>query len=438
MYLCKNIDSLDMKKGFMIAAPTSGAGKTTLAVGLMALLARNGYNVQPFKCGPDYIDTMFHGLVCGRPSVNLDLFMATCEHVRELYRHYSADADITVVEGMMGMYDGYERHKGSPAEIATTLGLPIVLVVDASHTGFSIAPLLYGFKHFSEKVNVIGVIYNKVGSEKHKRLLHEACEQVGLECFGFIPKRNEAVNGERYLGLDFSSKVDVSVLADMVEDNVDWRRLIKRCESVDMAIDDIEEHVGSEKILVARNAESFSFLYQEHIDILKSMGSVEYFDPEQNKEIPQDTTLLYLPGGYPEKHLDSLQSAERCRRSIREYAERGGRIIAECGGMMYLCESILSDDGESKMCGVLPYKITAKKADRKLSLGYRRVVMDGKEWRGHEFHYTQFVEPKPHSAALVYDARGNIVDSPVIRQGNVMASYTHLYWGNEKNNLFIW
>ena len=243
----------------MIAAPTSGAGKTTLAVGLMALLARNGYKVQPFKCGPDYIDTMFHGLVCGRPSVNLDLFMATCEHVRELYRHYSADADITVVEGMMGMYDGYERHKGSPAEIATTLGLPIVLVVDASHTGFSIAPLLYGFKHFSEKVNVIGVIYNKVGSEKHKRLLHEACEQVGLECFGFIPKRNEAVNGERYLGLDFSSKVDVSVLADMVEDNVDWRRLIKRCESVDMAIDDIEEHVGSEKILVARNGESFSF-----------------------------------------------------------------------------------------------------------------------------------------------------------------------------------
>ena len=168
------------------------------------------------------------------------------------------------------------------------------------------------------------------------------------------------------------------------------------------------------------------------------MGSVEYFDPEQNKEIPQDTTLLYLPGGYPEKHLNSLQSAERCRRSIREYAERGGRIIAECGGMMYLCESIRSDDGEAEMCGVLPYKITAKKADRKLSLGYRRVVMDGKEWRGHEFHYTQFVEPKPHSAALVYDARGNIVDSPVIRQGNVMASYTHLYWGNEKNNLFIW
>ena len=106
--------------------------------------------------------------------------------------------------------------------------------------------------------------------------------------------------------------------------------------------------------------------------------------------------------------------------------------------MMYLCESILSDDGEAEMCGVLPYKITAKKADRKLSLGYRRVVMDGKEWRGHEFHYTEFVEPKPHSAALVYDARGNIVDSPVIRQGNVMASYTHLYWGNEKNNLFIW
>lgn len=422
----------------MIAAPTSGAGKTTVAVGLMALLARKGYKVQPFKCGPDYIDTMFHEAVCGRPSVNLDLFMASHEHVRELYSRYSADADVAVVEGMMGMYDGYERQNGSPADIATTLGLPVVLVVDASHTGYSIAPLLYGFKNFCVDVKVLGVIYNKVGSERHKKLLSEACEEVGLECFGFIPRRNEAVNGERYLGLDFSRKADAGELADMMEESVDWRGIVF---GGDVGGGGFVGDIGGvgdvgflgEKILVARNGEAFSFVYQEHIDVLRSRGTVEFFDPEEDREIPQDTALLYLPGGYPEKHLDALYRAERCRKSILEYAERGGRIIAECGGMMYLCESILSDDREVEMCGVLPYKITARKADRKLSLGYRRVVIDGKEWRGHEFHYTQFIEPRPQSAAVVYDARGNVVDSPVIRQGNVIASYTHLYWGSQEN-----
>ena len=431
-----------MNKGFMIAAPTSGAGKTTVAVGLMALLTRKGYKVQPFKCGPDYIDTMFHRAVCGRPSVNLDLFMASHEHVKELYRRYSSDADITVVEGMMGMYDGYERQKGSPADIAMTLGLPVVLVVDASHTGYSIAPLLYGFKNFCGDVKVMGVIYNKVGSERHKKLLREACAEVGLDCFGFIPRRKEAMNGERYLGLDFSRKADAGELADMMEESVDCMGIVERLggdnDREKMVITHVTGDKKYNKILVARNGESFSFIYQEHIDMLRSRGTVEFFDPEEDREIPLDTDLLYLPGGYPEKHLDELHRAERCRRSIREYAERGGRIIAECGGMMYLCESILSDDGEMKMCGVLPYKITARKADRKLSLGYRRVVIDGKEWRGHEFHYTQFLEPKPQSAAIVYDARGNVVDSPVIRKGNVMASYTHLYWGSQDNiSLFI-
>ena len=181
--------------------------------------------------------------------------------------------------------------------------------------------------------------------------------------------------------------------------------------------------------MIARNSESFSFLYREHIDILKSQGEVEFFDPEEDVRLPEDTTMLYLPGGYPEKHLSALEKAERCRKSIKEYAEHGGRIIAECGGMMYLCRSIIGDEGETEMCGVLPYSITARKSDRKLSLGYRQVVINGKEYRGHEFHYTQFLPPLPPSAAAVYDARGNEVVSPVIRQGNVLASYTHLYWG---------
>ena len=186
--------------------------------------------------------------------------------------------------------------------------------------------------------------------------------------------------------------------------------------------------------LIARNAESFSFIYQENIDRL---GNVRFFDPE--KDVPQldGIDLLYLPGGYPEKHLEALVANEACRKAIKRFAEQGGRIVAECGGMMYLCRNIVTDDGEYPMCDVLPYTITARTCDRKLSLGYRRFELDGKEYRGHEFHYTQFFSEKsgkaerqgetPASVAQVYDAKGNPVPTPVFRYRNVLASYTHLY-----------
>jgi cobyrinic acid a,c-diamide synthase len=175
---------------------------------------------------------------------------------------------------------------------------------------------------------------------------------------------------------------------------------------------------------MARNAESFSFIYQENIDRFEQ---VVFFDPE--KEVPclDDVDLLYLPGGYPEKHLEALVRNEACRQAIRDFAERGGRIQAECGGMMYLCKSIVTDDGDYPMCGVLPYTITARTADRKLSLGYRRLVLDGREYRGHEFHYTQFLGEVPQSITQVFDAKGNPVATPVFKYKNVLASYTHLY-----------
>ena len=189
------------------------------------------------------------------------------------------------------------------------------------------------------------------------------------------------------------------------------------------------------RTLIARNAESFSFIYQETIDRL---GNVTFFDPET--EVPElaDVDLLYLPGGYPEKHLEALVKNEACRKAIKAYAEQGGRVVAECGGMMYLCESIVTDEGEYPMCGVLPYAITARKADRKLSLGYRRFELDGKEYRGHEFHYTQFLTPPltpslrgegngEGSVTQVYNAKGEPVDTPVFKYKNVLASYTHLY-----------
>lgn len=216
-----------MKKGFLIGAPTSGSGKTTVARGLMALLTGKGYRVQPFKCGPDYIDTKFHAAVCGRASINLDTFMATPDHVRELYIHYGADADVCVVEGMMGLFDGYDRDKGSSAEVARVLGLPVVLVVDAKSAAYSMAALLSGFVNFRKDVRISGVIFNRVGSARHFAMLQQVCEDLGIECYGYLPKKAELEQGSRYLGLDFSEKPESKLLVELLDKNVKWERLLK-------------------------------------------------------------------------------------------------------------------------------------------------------------------------------------------------------------------
>jgi cobyrinic acid a,c-diamide synthase len=216
-----------MKSAFLIAAPTSGSGKTTIARGLMALFTEKGYKVQPFKCGPDYIDTKFHEAVCGRPSINLDTFMATPEHVKELFVRYGEQADICIVEGMMGLYDGYDRDKGSSAEIAATLKIPVVLVVDAKSAAYSIAPLLQGFIHFRKDVRIVGVIFNKVGSERHYQLLREVCDDLHITCFGYLPKDTSLEQASRYLGLDFSEQAEQSQLVKLLEEHVRWQELLQ-------------------------------------------------------------------------------------------------------------------------------------------------------------------------------------------------------------------
>ena len=221
MYFCS------MKRAWMIAAPTSGSGKTTIARGLMALLTQKGYRVQPFKCGPDYIDTKFHEAVCGRPSINLDTFMASREHVQELFARYGADADVCIVEGMMGLFDGYDRDKGSSAEIAAALGIPVVLVVDAKSAAYSMAPLLQGFINFRKDVCIAGVIFNKVGSQRHCQMLQQVCDDLQVECFGCLPKQAELEQGSRYLGLDFSEKAENKALVELLESKVRWQRLLE-------------------------------------------------------------------------------------------------------------------------------------------------------------------------------------------------------------------
>ena len=294
--------------------------------------------------------------------------------------------------------------------------------------------------HYDEAVRVVGVIFNKVGSDRHARMLREACSDVGLACLGCVPRQRQVEASSRYLGLDFSKQTDTSRLADMMEEHLDLDLLLSITAGEKPRIASVPSpdiHPVKGRIFVARNADSFSFIYQRHIDLLGKMGKVECFDPTVDCELPADTALLYLPGGYPEQHLEELYRAERTRKSIHDYAMKGGRIIAECGGMMYLCKEIAGDGETFPMCGVLPYVISNRKEDRKLSLGYRKVVMNGREYRGHEFHYTHFQAPQPTTGATVYDARGQQVDSPFIIQGNVIASYTHLYWGESFPDSFL-
>lgn len=445
---------------FLIAAPTSGSGKTTVSRGLMALFVKKGLKVQPFKCGPDYIDTKYHEVVCGRPSINLDTFMASQEHVSSLYARYSADADVAVVEGMMGMYDGYDRDRGSSAEVARLLGIPVVLMVDAKSAAYSMAPLLSGFINFRPDIRIAGVIFNRVGSLRHYRMLQEVCEDLNVTCLGYLPKQKELEQESRHLGLDFSRSKEtegLDMLAGLLEEHVDWELLLsttgRPLPTAAVEEKPVLSEPGKLHISVARNEESFSFLYAEHLDILRRMGTVTFFNPEQDRAIPQETDLLYLPGGYPENRLEELAGARLARESIRSYIEAGGRTLAECGGMIYLSQSVLSDgdtDGGSagscvgnignEMVGVLPFSITNERRRRKLTLGYRQFDYNGWRLKGHEFHYTQFAVPEtdgkeggacslPPSIAQVYNAKGGKVTTPVFRYKNLIASYMHLYWG---------
>ena len=365
--------------------------------------------------------------------------MASEDHLRQIYAHYAKEADVCVVEGMMGLFDGFDRDKGSCSEVARLLSIPVVLVVDAKSAAYSLAPLLAGFLHFNEAVHIIGVIFNRVGSPRHVSLLRQVCDDLRVECLGFLPRNNELEQSSRYLGLDFSQEDNArNLLVDEMEKHIHWQRLLELTmkERPVWGNDSVFSFPFAEqlkpngnKIWVARNEESFSFLYQEHLDILRNYGEVTFFNPEDNQLIPQDLDLLYLPGGYPEKHLPALYAAAQTRQSIQTFAENGGHVLAECGGMMYFCQAIVHEEGETEMVGFLPYKVSIRPQDRKLSLGYRQLTYEGKLLHGHEFHYSQFLGETPPSVTQVFNAKGEVMPTPFIRKKNVLASYTHLYWG---------
>lgn len=413
-----------MKNAFLIAAASSGSGKTTLSLGLMRSFVRNGVAVQPFKCGPDYIDTQYHRVATGRDSINLDLFMASGGHVRNLFDSCSVHQEVGIVEGAMGMFDGFDRMKGSPADVARLLDIPVVLLIDAASAAFSVAATIYGFTRFDPGIRVAGVIFNRVASANHYRYLLEACRATGVRPLGYVGRNDGLRTPSRHLGLTLGSSEEmarfVDLAADEVERNVDVAALLEQTVMTSRALPAIVPPMTGCRVAVARD-EAFNFIYPANIAAFG--GEITYFSPLRDSCIPE-ADLVYLPGGYPELYARELAANLPMRDAVRQYAEEGKRMLAECGGMIYLSEQI---DGEP-MCGVLPLKTTMEGA--RLRLGYRRIVLPGMELRGHEFHYSRTVPTGDLSSVGVqFDARGKEVSTPLYRYKNVFAGYTHIYWG---------
>lgn len=423
---------MNVKPQLLIGALRSGSGKTTFTMGLLKALSDRGLQVQPFKCGPDYIDPQFHTLATGRASVNLDTWLASEAHVRELYGRYGDDADLCVTEGVMGLFDGYDRMRGSSAELALLLGLPVLLLVDAPSAAYTMAAQLHGIRQFRPELKLAGVIFNRPSSERHRRILEAAAADAGIPCLGFLPRRDDLEIPSRHLGLTLDTKqvmeTQIARAAALVADHIDLDALLKAVQVPFHPAGRSDCRPANLRIAVARDA-AFNFIYRENLAQLERLGKVQYFSPLAGGPLPE-ADLVYLPGGYPELFLEKLRSHSDLIAQIRAYAEAGGRMLAECGGMMYLSRTV---------CGILPFECTMEGA--RLHLGYRRIVLaSGSQWRGHEFHYSRIAdqpEVKLPSVAVQYNAAGERVDTPLYRYKNVLAGYTHLYWG-EADLMKLW
>lgn len=420
------------KPQFLIAAPSSHSGKTTLTLGLLHALRERGMRVQSFKCGPDYIDTFHHSQASWRSGINLDTFMMSEAHVKEIYSYYSHDADVAIVEGVMGLFDGAVKAEGSSAAVAMLLDIPVILVVNAKSMAYSVAPLLYGLKHFNRDLKIAGVIFNFVNTESHYQFLKDACADVGITPLGYIPVNEEINIPSRHLGLMISPENDYKAIiaraAAHISKSVDLDQLLAMTTQETHAYRDISiQPSGKLKISVARDL-SFIFTYEENFRALKQLGSINTFSPADLSSLPE-TDLLYLPGGYPELNLSLLEENVSMRNAIREYCAKGGRVIAECGGMMYLGKGITDAAGRRyEMCGVLDIETSMQNS--RLSLGYRNVQFGSTVLKGHEFHYSHATENTPvPTIGQVTNARGKAVTTPIYKQQNVVASYIHFYWG---------
>ncbi|MGV9428387.1 cobyrinate a,c-diamide synthase [Streptomyces sp. NPDC003656] len=455
----------------VIAAPSSGSGKTTVATGLMAAFAARGLAVSPHKVGPDYIDPGYHALATGRVGRNLDAYLCGEELIAPLFLHGARGCDLAVVEGVMGLFDGAagQGELASTAQVAKLLRAPVVLVVDASSQSRSVAALVHGFASWDTGVRIGGVILNKVGSDRHEELLREALESVGVPVLGVLRRSAGLETPSRHLGLvpvaerRAAAVKAVAAMGAVVSEGCDLDALLALARGAGAlsgaawcAAEVTESHThdhpsrlaekatpGTNRLAAKAPADNsrpriavaggpaFSFSYAEHTELLTAAGAeVVAFDPLRDEELPDGCAGLVIGGGFPEVYASELSANERLRKSVAEFAERGAPIAAECAGLLYLCREL---DG-APMCGVL--EASARMSER-LTLGYRDAVAvgdsvlaaAGTRMRGHEFHRT-VVEP----GAGADPAWG--VLSPVRRvegfvQRGVHASYLHTHWAAE-------
>ncbi len=420
-----------MSKAFVIAAPWSNSGKTTLTLGLARYFSDNGHTVQTYKCGPDYIDTIHHTTAARTPSVNLDSMMMSNAHIQDLFTRYSAKADISIVEGVMGLFDGAVKDKGSSAEIAKILEIPVILVVNAKAMAYTVAPILQGLKTFDPEVNIAGVLFNFVRTESHYAFLKEACDTVGLRALGYITPNENIKIPSRHLGLHIEQSFEE--LIEHAANHVSGvAKKIAGLAALDRPLNlktlSVENHtrIRHDYTIAVAKDEAFTFTYIENLNYLKQLGKVIFFSPIHDQTLPE-ADLIYLAGGYPELYLEQLSANHQMKSAIKSAAKKGTKLLAECGGMMYLGQQIINDSGQAfPMVGIFDFRTTME--EKKLHLGYRHVVFEEDNLWGHEFHYSTLIEDHYNSIAKVYTARQKEVPTKVYTYKNVIASYIHLYW----------
>ena len=426
---------------FLLAAPRSGSGKTTMTCALLMALKRRGCAPCAFKSGPDYIDPMFHRAVLGVESRNLDLFFSAPETVRTLYAKGAAGHGAAVCEGAMGFYDGLGgvSDRASAWHLADTLGLPVLLVVEPKGQSLTLAAELKGLDSFRTPSHIAGILLNNCTARMHALLAPMLEEETGLPVLGFLPKLPEAVIGSRHLGLYTAAEVEnlqqkLAVLADAVEEHIDWPRLLALCEKEPPALPVQPETPPARVRIAVAQDEAFCFTYAETLEAFRDAGAeVVFFSPLRDTALPENIGGLYLPGGYPELHAKELSENTSLLREIKQKIESGLPTAAECGGFLYLGQSLTDAEGQSwPMVGVLPGE--AKDAGRLVRFGYAALSADsdsmlfraGESFPIHEFHHwdstangTALAAKKPVGGA---EWRCGFVNE------HFYAGFPHLYW----------
>jgi len=444
-------------KGIVIAGTKSGCGKTTITLGFMAALARRGLCVAPFKVGHDFIDPGHHAGVTNVSSINLDGWMLAREYNLKAFQKHAENADIAVIEGVMGLFDGYDGRSeaGSTAQMAKWLDLPVLLVADAKSMARSAAALVQGFERFDKNLKFAGVLFNNIGSRNHLVYLKDALEDhVHMPCMGGIIYNDEISIPERHLGLITRDEHPLSVqninsLADMIEQNINLDFLIKSLPEIRFDIQQKQKNDADNvkpcvRIAVALD-KAFCFYYQDNLDILKSYGAEPvYFSPVNDQALPENIDGIYLGGGYPELFADKLEANESLRMQIREKSLDNMPVYAECGGFMYLCRELYDQQGKRhSMTGCFPF--TAAMFPRLKALGYREITLKktgvigeaGAKIRGHEFHYSEITGNSNIKSGMkidkiydVADRAGKTAVSEGYQVNNTLGSYIHLHFGS--------